>query len=112
MRLQLDTFLLALVSMLNELAPETNFPNYIKSQGWYEVIGIDIERKLAKKGVQLLKDAKIAVDAEARGVLPNTLPSENEPGYRTRKQDKGRKSRAGLLVDSPMANPPQSLFAF
>ncbi|GAA5959413.1 hypothetical protein JCM3765_006596 [Sporobolomyces pararoseus] len=86
MKYQLDTFLLALVSMLTKLVPETNFPNYIKSSGWSEVIDIENERTRAKEGVKLLKLAKIAVDAEGRGILPGTEPSINDPGYRTRKQ--------------------------
>lgn len=99
MKYQLDTFLLALVSMLTELAPETNFANYIKSRGWSEVIDVEKERSRAKEGVKLLKQAKIAVDAEGRGILPGTLGSINDPGYRTRKQGQTRQSFS--YKDSP-----------
>ncbi|GAA5852420.1 hypothetical protein JCM3766R1_001883 [Sporobolomyces carnicolor] len=92
-RSQLDTFLLAVVSMLDQLAPETNFANFIESRGWNQLqLGTeeedDDERdELVNDGVRLVRKAKIAVDAEARGILPGTLPSVNDyAGYRTRKR--------------------------
>lgn len=85
-RYQLDTFLLALVAMLEELAPETNFANYIESQGWFMVIDEKKEKDCEGKGVALLRKAGIAVAAEGRGLIEGTRPSRNEPGYRTTRQ--------------------------
>ncbi|GAA5914584.1 uncharacterized protein JCM6883_004427 [Sporobolomyces salmoneus] len=85
-RYQLDTFLLSLVAMLGEIAVETNFANFIESQGWNKVLGERELREFAKEGVMALKNAKIAVDAEARGILPGVMSSRNDPGFRTKKQ--------------------------
>ncbi|GAA5862131.1 hypothetical protein JCM1840_001653 [Sporobolomyces johnsonii] len=85
MSAQLDSFLLALVALLDELAPETNFANYIEMKGWNTVQGLDVLTDERKAGVKLLQKAGIAVAAEGRGVLPGTKPSVNDPGYRTAK---------------------------
>ncbi|GAA5885861.1 hypothetical protein JCM16303_000088 [Sporobolomyces ruberrimus] len=106
-KLQLDTFLLSLVSILDELAPETNFVNYIESQGWNK-LNQDDERekdklkKYEREGVSLLRAKKIAIDAEGRGILPSTIISRNDPGYRT------RKSQTSSLFTNSISNQPVS----
>ena len=111
-RSQLDTFLLAVVSMLDQLAPETNFANLIESRGWNRLrLGTeeedDDERDdLVNDGVRLVRKAKIAVDAEARGILPGTLPSVNDDaGYRTRKRGtlQGEQGSLALCAISPLS---------
>ncbi|GAA6010781.1 hypothetical protein JCM10207_005839 [Rhodosporidiobolus poonsookiae] len=72
---QLDTFLLALAGMLDVLALETNFANYIDGEGWNKVMEEEEIGKWAKKGVQLLKKAGIMIAAEGRGLLPGVESS-------------------------------------
>ncbi|BGP49292.1 hypothetical protein JCM10450v2_005176 [Rhodotorula kratochvilovae] len=87
---QLDSFLLALADMLDELAPQSNFANFIAQQGWNKVLG---RRELTEKrndGIELLKRAGVPVEAEARGLIPGTEAS--------RKDDGGRTARKGVAV--------------
>ncbi|GAA5939906.1 uncharacterized protein JCM15063_004341 [Sporobolomyces koalae] len=83
-RLLLDTFLIALVAMLSEIVIESNFANYLMSQGWNHAISDKLIRSFRHEGKQCLKAAGIKIYAEGRGILPGTLESRNDPGYRTR----------------------------
>ncbi|GAA5890126.1 hypothetical protein JCM6882_009235 [Rhodosporidiobolus microsporus] len=80
----LDTFLLALVGMLDEVAPETNFANYVGvEKRWNEVPSEEAVRKMGKRGLKLLKKAGIPAAAEGRGLIESAQPSRNDPGIRT-----------------------------
>ena len=85
---QLDGFLLALADMLDELAPQSNFANFISRAGWNKVLGrVDMTDK-RNAGIELLERARIPVEAEARGLLPGTEP--------TSKRDQGGRTGASL----------------
>lgn len=67
----LDTFLLQLIGMLDELAPETNFAHYISSEHWYEGVGAR-NAEFVRKGVDILKGLGLAIDAEGRSPIPRS----------------------------------------
>ncbi|GAA5825212.1 hypothetical protein JCM3770_001832, partial [Rhodotorula araucariae] len=81
---QLDTFLLALADMLDELAEQTNFGRFIAQHAWNKV---PARRELADRteaGIALLERAGVPVEAAARGVLPGTnAPRRGDAGGRT-----------------------------
>ncbi|GAA5832605.1 hypothetical protein JCM11251_001384 [Rhodosporidiobolus azoricus] len=81
---QLDIFLLALVAMLDEIEPETNFVEYIgREKRWNEVPGKKQVMELAMKGVKVLKKAGIPAAAEGRGLIEGVEPTLREAGVRT-----------------------------
>ncbi|BGP17452.1 hypothetical protein JCM10213v2_005485 [Rhodosporidiobolus nylandii] len=85
---QLDTFLLSLVAMLDELTPEDNFSNYINGEGWNSLQrpdALNALNELRDKGVKLLRKAGIPIAAEGRGLINGVLPSVNESGVRNAK---------------------------
>ncbi|GAA6008357.1 hypothetical protein JCM11491_004447 [Sporobolomyces phaffii] len=112
-RAQNDTFLVELVSMLTDLAPETNFANAIAARAWNCQVAAaaagrrrsepraatdELDADHERRGTRLLQAAGIAVDAQGRGLLPGTLASRNDPGYRTRKRS---------LLSKPLARVPR-----
>lgn len=63
-----DTFLLQLIGILDELEAESNFANYISSEGW----NIDVSQnqdRYVKKGLSILSDNHIDVDASQTGPI-------------------------------------------
>ncbi|GAA6061145.1 hypothetical protein JCM10212_001745 [Sporobolomyces blumeae] len=65
-----DAFFLALVAQLEELAPESNFSNYISSEGWNKVMSERDEKKRADRGLSLLREDGITVSPAGRGAIP------------------------------------------
>ncbi|KAK4055828.1 hypothetical protein OIO90_003082 [Microbotryomycetes sp. JL221] len=72
----LDTFLIELVGMLDTLAGQRNFTNFIRSYRWYELarktdrLSTDLQKRFVKVGVDVMKNAGAAVDAEGRSPIP------------------------------------------
>ncbi|GAA5901988.1 hypothetical protein JCM8208_006656 [Rhodotorula glutinis] len=100
---QLDGFLLALADMLDELAPQSNFANFIGRSRWNKVLGRrDITDK-RNAGIELLERARIPVEAEARGILPGTEP--------TRRKDQGGRTALSNTASSSTRLTSSSLAA-
>ncbi|GAA5940245.1 hypothetical protein JCM1841_005028 [Sporobolomyces salmonicolor] len=109
MSAQLDSFLLALVALLEDLAPETDFANYVEMKVSKTVQGLDVLTDERTAGVKLLQKAGIAIAAEGRGVLPGTKPSVNDPGYCTAKAPRGGSEQPGHFRSHPSDLAPSNL---
>lgn len=86
---QLDGFLLALADMLDELAPQSNFAQFIQRRGWNKVLGRMEITGRRNAGIELLEQEGVPVEAEARGLIPGTRP--------TRVKDDGGRTGAALF---------------
>ncbi|KAI5480714.1 hypothetical protein MNV49_007641 [Pseudohyphozyma bogoriensis] len=66
----LDTFLLQLAGMLDELEIESNFSNYIMQHKWNHGVPREKQEYFTKRGVEVIQREKILVAAEGLGPLP------------------------------------------
>ncbi|GAA5984558.1 hypothetical protein JCM11641_006548 [Rhodosporidiobolus odoratus] len=99
---QTDTFLLALVAMLEDIEHETNTSNYIKGVGWNAVPKDDKEEAdLVKRGLDILDKDGIAVAAEGRGLIKGVRPSKYESGVRNAKPVTVQGAFSSIHADHP-----------
>lgn len=92
LRAMLDTFLLQLVGMLDELAPQSNFAKFIETEKWNEKM-TSRSAEFTSAGIRILKQCKIPIDAEGRSHIPLSAAEDKQARL-------ARLARAQLTVPS------------
>ncbi|GAA5999698.1 uncharacterized protein JCM10292_003704 [Rhodotorula paludigena] len=78
---QMDSLLLALVDILDLIAPQSNFAAFVAKKRWNVVPTRDEIADERNEGVRILKRDGVPVEAEGRGLIPGAMRSKAGDAY-------------------------------